>query len=181
FDNARAMLDITKVFEKNQLFTNPMEPTRLTSIMLLKRNFNEDLVIETLSLGKFMERLLIGETPTGKREVAYNAYRAVDEKVEFDFINRIEAESKSGKKSLYELFSEAAHVPITLTEEFELFRVMHQSCACYDLNTVLQKDKAIPDRRTAVETTMKVIAKAMEAKDSKLHYTISDYRNFIKE
>jgi hypothetical protein len=179
FDNARAMLDITKVFEKNQIFTNPMEPTKLTSVMLLKRNFNEDLVLETLPLDKFMERLLIGETPTGKREVAYNAYRAVDEKTEFDFINHIESESKSKGKSLYDLFKKGEHIPLSLIEEFELFRIMHKSCVCYDLNTVLQKDQMIPDRRTAVETTMKVIARAMETKDRNLHYTISNYREFI--
>lgn len=180
FDNARAMLDITKVFEAHQIFVNPLEPVKLTTVMLLKRNFNDDQVIETLPLEKFMERLLIGETPQGKREIAYNAYRAVDEKAEFDFVNAIEAKAASEKKPLYELFDKASNVPGTLMEEFELFRVMHKAAVCYDLNTVLQNDKSIPDRRTAVETTMKVIAKAMDSGAKNLKYTIQNYREFIQ-
>jgi hypothetical protein len=180
FDNARAMLDITKVFEPHQVFVNPLEPVKLSTVMLLKRNFNEDLVLENLPIEKFMKRLLIGETPTGKREIAYNAYRAVDEKAEFDFVNRLEAQAKEQKKPLYELFLAAQNTPETLLEEFELFRVMHNACVCYDLNTILQKDKNIHDRRTAVEITMKVIAKAMETEARNIHYTISNYGEFIQ-
>jgi len=179
FDNARAMLDITKVFEPNQIFVNPIEPVKLNSVMLLKRNFKEDQVIETLNQDRFMERLLIGETPQGKREVAYNGYRAVDEATEFKFIGQIEKESAETKEPLYHVYLSEEVIPPSLIEEFELFRLMHRSCACYDLNTILQKDTSIPDRKTAVVTTMKVIAKAMEAKGQELKYDISDYKKFI--
>lgn len=179
FDNARAMLDITKVFQSEQVFMNPLEPVKLSAIMLLKRNFKEDLVVETLTEERFMERLLIGETPQGKREVAYNAYRAVDEEAEFKLIGKIEKQSLSSKKPLYEHFVHEKEVPLSLIEEFELFRLMFKSCACYDLNTVLQKDKTIPNRKVAVETTMKVIAKAMDVKSDAIHYELSNYRGFI--
>jgi len=179
FENARAMLDITKVFEKNQIFINPLEPVKLSSIMLLKRNFKEDDVLETLTEDRFMERLLIGETPQGKREVAYNGYRAVDEAKEFKFIEKIEKASQANKSPLYHMYLKEKEIPATLVEEFELFRVMFKSCTCFDLNTILQKDTTIPDRRTAVETTMKVIAKAMESKTTNLKFNISDYRSFI--
>src|SRR2546430_14471997 len=82
FENTRAMLDITTVFPKERVFTNPMEPARISAVMLLKRNFDEDLVIERLTLAKFMARLLVGRTPTGTKEIGYNSDRAVDDKRE---------------------------------------------------------------------------------------------------
>lgn len=181
FDNARAMLDITKVFEPQQVFVNPLEPVHLTTVMLLKRNFKEDSVLETLSQDRFMERLLIGETPTGTREIAYNGYRLVNDQKESEFVKQIEAHSKSSHEPLYHIFSGNTHRPVSLTEEFELFRSMYKACTCYDLNTILQKDPGIPDRRTAVETTMNVIARAMDTPSAKeLKYDIKTYRDFLK-
>lgn len=179
FDNARAMLNITKVFEPAKVFLNPLEPVKLSAVMLLKRNFKEDLVIETLTEDRFMERLLIGETPQGKREVAYNAYRAVDEAAEFRFIEKIEKAGLASKKPLYQHYVGEKDIPPTLVEEFELFRVMYKSAACFDLNTILQKDEKIPSRRLAVETTMKVIAQAMNGESSQIRYNIGNYREFI--
>src|SRR5207245_8825819 len=77
FENTRAMLDITTVFPKERVFTNPMEPARIRAVMLIKRNFDEDVVIERLSIDKFMARLLVGRTPAGTKEIVYNSYRAV--------------------------------------------------------------------------------------------------------
>lgn len=182
FDNARAMLDITKVFEPHQVFVNPLEPVLLTTVMLLKRNFKEDSVLETLPQEKFMERLLIGETPMGTREIAYNGYRLVNDKNESAFVKAIEGQSQSGNKPLYKIFSERTDRPSSLTEEFELFRAMYKACTCYDLNTILQKDKQIPDKRTAVETTMRIIARAMDASaQANLHYDITNYRQFLNK
>src|SRR5207247_10478033 len=82
FENTRAMLDITTVFPKERVFTNPMEPARIHAVMLIKRNFDEDVVIERLSIDKFMARLLVGRTPAGTKEIVYNSYRAVDDKSE---------------------------------------------------------------------------------------------------
>ncbi|MGH2457807.1 MAG: hypothetical protein ACRDIY_02950, partial [Chloroflexota bacterium] len=79
FDNSRAMLDIGQVLESSRVFLNPMEPVRLTNIFLLKRTPADPVVLKALPLDAFMERLLIGETPDGRREIAYNAYRAVDD------------------------------------------------------------------------------------------------------
>jgi hypothetical protein len=72
FDNTRAMLDITTVFPKERVFTNPMEPARINAVMLIKRNFDEDVVVERLSIDKFMARLLVGRTPSGTKEIVYN-------------------------------------------------------------------------------------------------------------
>src|SRR5207245_2317741 len=77
FDNARAMLQIAHVFPPNQVFVDPLEPVHLTHVFLLKRDFASDEVLETLDRNAFLDRLLIGLTPDGKREIAYNAYRAV--------------------------------------------------------------------------------------------------------
>src|SRR5438093_11155508 len=90
FDNTRAMLDITTVFTKERVFTNPMEPCRIATVMLLKRNFDEDVVAERLSIDKFMARLMVGRTPMGTKEIVYNSYRAVDDISEPKWLDRIE-------------------------------------------------------------------------------------------
>src|SRR5437870_3038925 len=91
FDNTRAMLDITTVFPKERVFTNPMEPARISAVMLIKRNFDEDVNVERLTIDKFMARLLVGRTPSGTKEIVYNNYRAVDDKTERAWIDAIEA------------------------------------------------------------------------------------------
>jgi hypothetical protein len=70
-------------------------------------------------------------------------------------------------------------VPGTLLEEFELFRVMYQSAACYELNTVLQNDPKIRDKMEAVRKTMDLIGTAVEQRPERLKLTIDDYRSFI--
>jgi hypothetical protein len=179
FENARAMLDVTGVFGKERVFTNPLEPLFVTSVFLLKRDFGDPLVLERLPLDRFMERLLIGETPTGSREIAYNAYRATDDESEKRYIAEIERRAREAGRPLYAYLMEQPDVPGTLLEEFELFRVMYQASACYDLNTVLQKAPDIRDKMEAVRTTMDIIAKAVETRPEQVRLTIDDYRSFI--
>src|SRR5438034_11565226 len=159
FENTRAMLDITTVFPKERVFTNPMEPARINAVMLLKRNFDEDLVIERLSLAKFMARLLVGRTPTGTKEIVYNSYRAVDDKSERAWIDTLEAK---GVDRMWSEYEKAKDKPETLHEEMEMFRMLYSSAAAYDLNTTLQKDKAITSKMEAVSKTMRIIVKRSE-------------------
>jgi hypothetical protein len=179
FENARAMLDVTPVFGKNRVFTNPLEPLFVTSVFLLKRDFSEDTVLERLPLNTFMERLLIGQTPTGTREIAYNNYRATDDVTERAYIAQVEQETKAAGQPLYPVLVAKPDVPNTLLEEFELFRAMYQAAACYSLNTILQKDPAIHDKMTAVRLTMDLIAKAVNERPDSLDLEISNYRSFI--
>ncbi|HZU04943.1 MAG TPA: hypothetical protein VFB73_03140 [Chloroflexota bacterium] len=179
FDNARAMLDITKVFERERCYVDPLEGLHLTTVFLLKRNFDTDDVLERLSLERFMERLLIGETPMGTREIAYNAYRATDDESERKWIAWLEAEAKAQGRPLYHLFEERRDVPDSLLEEFELFRAMYRACACYDLNTILQKDPAIKDRQEAVARTMQLIAAAIDQRPQG-RYTIANYAALLR-
>jgi hypothetical protein len=179
FDNARAMLEVTPVFGEDRVFTNPLEPLFVTSVFLLKRNFHEDVVLERLSLDEFMERLLIGETPMGTREIAYNGYRATDDESERRYIAAVEQKAKGADRPLYPMLMAQPDVPDTLLEEFELFRVMYQATACYSLNTVLQKDPAIKTKMEAVRLTMELIANAVERRPDELYLTIDDYRSFI--
>jgi hypothetical protein len=181
FDNTRAMLDISRVFPLHRIFANPMQPTKLSDVFLIKRNFNQDTVIETLSLGTFMERLLIGETPDGGREIAYNAYRAVDDETEQGCIRAMEMRAAQTNESLYEAYRQSGDIPETLREEFELFRMMHQATKCYDLNTILQKDPTVQHKREAVERTLRLIVRAVEEKPNNLHCTLSDYTSFIEK
>lgn len=176
FENTRAMLDITTVFPKERVFTNPMEPARVNAVMLLKRNFDEDLVIERMSLAKFMARLLVGRTPTGTKEIVYNSYRAVDDKRERAWIDTIEA---AGVDRMWDEYVKAADKPVTLEEEIEMFRMLHKSAKAYDVNTTLQKDPRISGRMEAVNKTMQILVKALESDRDDFHYDIGTYRTLL--
>src|SRR5438552_628730 len=173
FENTRAMLDITTVFPKERVFTNPMEPARIHAVMLIKRNFDEDVVIERLSIDKFMARLLVGRTPAGTKEIVYNSYRAVDDKSERAWIDTIEAK---GVERMWSEYQKAKDKPETLNEEMEMFRMLFTSAAAYDLNTILQKDKAVTSKMDAVHNTMRVIVKALDNTKDTFRYGSGEYR-----
>jgi len=176
FENTRAMLDITTVFPKERVFTNPMEPARIHAVMLIKRNFDEDVVIERLSIDKFMARLLVGRTPAGTKEIVYNSYRAVDDKSERAWIDTIEAK---GVERMWSEYQKAKDKPETLNEEMEMFRMLFKSAAAYDLNTVLQQDKAVTSKMEAVHNTMRVIVKALDNTKDTFRYGIGEYRKLL--
>ena len=182
FDNSRAMLDITKILPAPRVVTNPMEPTPLASVILLKRNPRDRTVLETLPLGAFMGRLLLGETPDRKREIAYNAYRAVDDEAERAVIGRIEAEAaREGgtPEALYAAFLRQHGLPETLAEEFELFRVLHQASRCYDLNTILATDPKVGGLKDAVAATMELIGYAIATRAGDIRLTLDRYRDAV--
>jgi hypothetical protein len=178
FDNARSMLDISKVLPADRVFTNPMQPVRLAAVMLLKRDADDPTVLNHVLLEPFMTRLLIGETPDKKRETAYNAYRAVDDQAERAFIESLEKQATLSRP-LYSLFAEAINVPPSLEEEFELFRVMYNAARTYDLNTTLQRDPRIRDKREAVEQTLAIIARTIEREPHPIRLTLENYRDFL--
>jgi hypothetical protein len=178
FENTRAMLDITTVFPKERVFTNPMEPARIHAVMLIKRNFDEDVVIERLIIDKFMARLLVGRTPAGTKEIVYNSYRAVDDKSERAWIDTIEAK---GVDKMWSEYQKAKDKPETLNEEMEMFRMLFKSAAAYDLNTILQKDKSVGSKMEAVHSTMRVIVKALDNAKDTFRYGIGDYAELLSE
>jgi len=177
FDNTRAMLDITTVFPRERVYTNPMEPARIHAAFLIKRNFDEDVVVDRLSIDEFMARLLIGLTPAGTKEIVYNSYRAVDDKSERAWIDTIEAK---GAERMWGEYQKAKDKPETLNEEMEMFRMLFKSAAAYDLNTILQKDKAIGSKMEAVNKTMKVIMAALDNTREDFRYTIKDFRTLVE-
>lgn len=182
FDNSRAMLDITRILPAARVVTNPMQPTPLASVILLKRDPRDRTVLQTLPLGAFMGRLLLGETPDRKREIAYNAYRAVDDEAERAVIARIEAAARregGTPEALYAAFGKQHDVPETLAEEFELFRVLHQAARCYDLNTILATDPAVAGLKEAVAQTMELIGYAIASRSGDIRLTLDDYRDAV--
>jgi hypothetical protein len=182
FDNGRAMLDITRILPRARVVTNPMEPTPLSSVILLKRDPRDRTVLASLSLGAFMGRLLLGETPDRKREIAYNAYRAVDDEAERAVIARIESEAAregGAAEALYAAFLRQHGVPETLAEEFELFRVMHHAARCYDLNTILATDPKVGGLKDAVARTMELIGYAIATRAGRIRLTLDDYRDVV--
>jgi hypothetical protein len=175
FDNARAMLQIANVFPPNQVFTDPLEPVQLTHVFLLKRDFDSDEVLDTLGRDAFLDRLLIGLTPDGKREIAYNAYRAVNDAAEKAFVAEAEEQARRAGTSIFAAMSGRHDMPATLYEEFELFRIMHQTAGCYDLNTILQKDPSVRGRKEAVSRTIRLIATVASRLRGEFKATLADY------
>src|SRR5438270_2499734 len=165
FDNTRAMLDITTVFPPSRVYTNPMEPCRITTVMLLKRNFDEDIVAKRLTIDEFMARLMVGLTPMGTKEIVYNSYRAVDDVSERKWLDTLESQ---GTEKMWRLYAEASDKPETLQEEFELFRMLFQSAKAYDVNTIIQKDPRVRSKMEAVGRTMTLIAKLHDSTDEHL-------------
>lgn len=179
FDNARAMLDIADVFPAARVFTNPMEPVRLTTVFLLARDPRDPVVLDVLSLDEFMQRLLIGETPDGKREIAYNAYRAVNDDAERSAVQTLEQISRSSSQPLYQTFVPATGLPPSLDEEFSLFRDLYNAALCYTCNTILQRDPAVTSKKEAVRLTLEVILRGIENRSRHLCLTLADYRSQI--
>ena len=179
FDNARAMLRIENVFPPERCFTHPLEPVKLETVFLLKRDFAEDDVLESLDLGQFITRLMIGLTPDGKNETAYNAYRAVDDAEERAFITALEKKSAETRVPFYDLYCEATGVPQTLYEEFELFRVLQNATRTYHLNTILGKDPRNETKAEAVQRTMQLIAKTADSEPRHIALTLQDYLRYI--
>lgn len=162
FDNGRAMLNIGNVFPEEKVYLNPMEPVRLATVFLLRRDYATDRVLWKLSEGQFLGSLMVGRTPAGKFETAYNAYRAVLDEVERAFIQRLMDASGGDDEALYGLYGQAGDVPESLFQEFELFRMLYRSTDGHVLNTILMKDPEITERGQAVAYTMNLIARAVE-------------------
>ncbi|MBI3286940.1 MAG: hypothetical protein HYZ68_02710 [Chloroflexi bacterium] len=180
FDNARAMLNITNVFGKAKAFTNPMEPVRLASVFLLKRNGDENAVLEWLGEAEFITRLMIGETPAKNMETAYNAYRAVDDEEERGFIDRLLKESQFLGVHPYDLYPQRADTPATHYEEFELFRTLQHAADCYHMNTILRKDPRVRETREAVRLTMGIIARTVAEQPEGVYLTLDNYHEYAK-
>jgi len=183
FDNTRAMLDIVPVFGADHVFTNPLEPVELSRIILLQRSPEREEVVARLPLPRFIERLLLGITPEQKREIAYNAYRAVDDEREKVFIKGLEAEAKQYNTGLYDAYLAHAgrDLPETLYEEFELFHMMHRVCACYEMNTILQRDPQVKTKRQAVERTMGLLDLLTAAEPPTLSLTLQNYAQYLPQ
>jgi 5-methylthioribose kinase len=61
----------------------------------------------------------------------------------------------------------------------EMFRMLFTSAAAYDLNTILQKDKAVTSKMDAVHNTMRVIVKALDNTKDTFRYGIDEYRKLL--
>jgi hypothetical protein len=180
FNNARAMLSIGEIFPPEQVFLDPLEPVRLTHVFLLKRDFADDMVLQTLDLHSFIDRLLIGLTPDGKHEIAYNAYRAVDDAEEAAYVAALEDQARQSGASLYAVMEQQDQAPGTLYQEVELFRQLHRAAGCYDLNTILEQDPAVTSRKQAVERTIALIGAVVSQMRGTFSATLSTYARLVK-
>jgi hypothetical protein len=185
FNNARAMLDIRRFFGEERVYTNPLTPLRLTSVFLLRRDADDDRVLRRLSEAQFVADLLVGRTPMGIMETAYNAYRAVDDKEERVFIDGLLKEAGHGAspgaegRVLERLFS-SEQTPDSLREEFTLFRQLYRSAACLEMNTILRQDPSVSTTREAVEITLDLLTRVTEHLPESIDLHLSDYRSYLQ-
>ncbi len=129
---------------------------------------------------------MIGETPDRKREIAYNAYRAVDDEEEGHFVAAIEATAIERFGPHYPVEELAGlmrrpDIPETLFEEFELLRGMHRPTRCYDLNTTLTAHPQVHSKQEAVRLTMALIAKVIDEQPTGLKVKLSELQAFLGE
>lgn len=174
---SRAMLDTSKVFGRSRVFSNPLEPLEIDAVMLIKRNFDENTLLESLTLDTFCSRLMVGQTPHGKKEIAYNAYRAVDDDAEMDYVRQL-GESDNVYSAHISNIQANPKCPETLYSEFEFFRIMHSSAKCYSLNTILQKSLS---KCEAVLSTIKIIAKTIDNLPGKISLNLDDFDEYIRD
>jgi len=174
FGNSRAMFDQSQAFPRGRVIVNPMEPVVIDTVMLIKRNFRDECVLEDLALPVFMERLLRGDTPQGRWEVAYNDYRAVDDEEEQGYLKRLFERAELDGHSIYDEFMrDRANRPMTLDGEFELFEVLHDATHCYDLNTILES--AGNSKREAVSRTIQLIFEVLKKMPAHVRLTLQDF------
>ncbi|HYA21606.1 MAG TPA: hypothetical protein VEG31_00285, partial [Thermoproteota archaeon] len=175
FANSRAMFDQSRAFERGKVILNPMEPVMIDTVMLIKRDFKEKHLLESLALAEFIERLLVGDTPDGKWEIAYNDYRAVDDEEEKKYLKDLFRRADEAGRTVYRQFMmDRDDRPLTLDEEFELMEVLHGSTRCYDLNTILQA--AGYTKRDSVAKTIQLIAKALRDKPTDIEVSLEEFR-----
>jgi len=176
FKNSRAILDAVQVFGKDRIFTNPLEPIEINNVILLKRNFNEYKILESLDVDTFCSRLIVGLAPDGTKEIAYNAYRAVDDHAEAAYANELGDGDKVYSAHIDKTNS-GGSCPESFRIEFELFRILHSAARCYSLNTILQK--RINTKRQAVLATMKIIRKTIEKLPKFANLTLDNFQDYI--
>jgi len=186
FDNARAMLDISRVFGEERVYTNPLTPLRLSSVFLLRRDADDDRVLRRLSEAQFIANLVAGHTPMGVMETAYNAYRAVDDKQERAFIDSLLEEAGYGASLgaedgvLEGLFS-SQQTPDSLREEFTLFHQLYRSAACLEMNTILRRDPSVPSTREAVNLTLDLLVQVTEHMPESIDLNLGNYRAYLED
>jgi len=102
----------------------------------------------------------------------------VDDRAERSFIEELEKRATPARP-LYSLLGEADNAPASLKEEFELFRVMYNAARTYDLNTTLERDPRVRDKRQAVERTLGLIARTLDEEPWGIRLTIDNYSDFL--
>jgi len=184
FDNSRAMLNMLDIFPPERVFTNPLEPVRLMVVFLLRRDYRDPRVVRHLSESQFMTNLLLGQTPAGTMETGYNAYRAVDDKLERDFIEGVREESDETGLPFYQTYDACRTCPPkpeTLEEEFDLFKLLYRAARCYDMNTVLTQDPSLRGKKEAVARTIDLLARIIDQVPEGLYLDLNNYRDFLRE
>jgi hypothetical protein len=185
FDNARAMLDISRVFGEERVYGNPLTPLRLTSVFLLRRDADDDRVLRRLSEAQFIADLVAGRTPMGVMETAYNAYRAVNDKAERAFIDGLLKEVGYGaspgaeERVLKGLFSTQQTLD-SLREEFTLFHQLYRSAACLEMNTILRQDPSVLTTREAVNLTLDLLIRVTDHMPESIDLHLGDYRSYLQ-
>ena len=184
FDNARAMLDITHLFGEERVYANPLKPLRLGSVFLLRRDADDDRVLRRLSEAGFIADLLVGRTPVGTTETAYNAYRAVDDQEERAFVDGLlekagDAAPPGADERVLEGLLSSAEAPDSLREEFTLFRQLYRTTACLELNTILRRDPSVSTTREAVDLTLDLLARATQNLPESIDLRLNNYRAYL--
>jgi len=105
----------------------------------------------------------------------------VDDQAEREFLNGLETQAGDASVgNLYPLFIKAPSAPVSLQEEFELFRVMYYALRTYGMNTTLEHDPQVHGKREAVRRTMAIIARTLAEEPPDIQLSIENYGEYIR-
>ncbi len=183
FYNARAIMDIAGVFGAERVYSSPLAPMELSSVFLLRRDTEDTLVLRCLTERQFIAALLISKTPQDTYETAYNAYRAVDDAEERWFLEIARERASDGagwEERLLPEVTRAPDAPVSLSEEFTLFRQLYRSAACFELNTILKADPAVESTPEAVELTLQLLERAASETPQKIDLHLTEYAGYLR-
>lgn len=147
-DHARAMVAPSDLFRGAEAIADPEEGLPIAAVVLLERDETSNVVLERLDETEFLSTLLVGRTPRGGCDTAFNAYRLVDDAAERAYID-----ARLGDPQALCSGTASRRAPATLRAETAQLRCLHRAAPAFRLNTILTRDGRVPLSSAVRETT----------------------------
>jgi hypothetical protein len=156
FEDARAMVAASDLFAGAGAIGDPEEGLPIAAVVLLERDERSATVLERLDEVAFVSTLLIGRTPRGGFDTAYNAYRLVEDAAERALVERHADDPASLCRA-----AASRKAPATLRGEAAQLRRLWRAAPAYRLNAILARNGRAPLEQALEETVELLSAVAL--------------------